>query len=117
MCPQSAQSLYIHRKHVGLKDLYGEAPQAVSAAKSYFQKHIKVVSDELRKRAGEHLMGDFSAVDVLLTHLLVWAKRLGWLPTNGDEEPLLEYLHRTTARSAYAAIGEKTVPQPGAARL
>ena len=47
VCPQSAQSLYIHRKHVGLKDLYGEAPQAVRAAKSYFQKHIKVVSDEL----------------------------------------------------------------------
>ena len=37
-----AQSLYMHRKHVGLKDLYGEAPVAVESARVYFLKQIAV---------------------------------------------------------------------------
>jgi hypothetical protein len=28
-------------------------------------------------RTGAFLLGDFSAVDILLTHLLVWARNLG----------------------------------------
>lgn len=37
-----AQSLYMHRKHAGLKDLYGEAPVAVESARMYFLKQIAV---------------------------------------------------------------------------
>ena len=100
-----AQSLYIHRKHVSLAAIYGEAPQAVTAAQGYFNKHIKVVSDELReKQPGNYLLGEFSAVDVLLTHTLRWAKAIDWLPTNGDEQPLLEYLGRAEARDAFKKV-------------
>ena len=34
-------SIYIHRKHVMLKHIYGEAPQAVLAAREYFTKARK----------------------------------------------------------------------------
>lgn len=77
MAEIDAQALYMHRKHIGLKDLYGEAPTAVEAAEKYFVKHAQVISDEL---AGGKtwLMGEtFTAVDILLTHVLTWAATLG----------------------------------------
>ena len=47
-----AQSLYMHRKHVGLKDVYGDAPVAVRAARAYFEKHVAVVAQELEAQVG-----------------------------------------------------------------
>ena len=49
----------------------------------------------------EYILGaQFTAADVLLTHVLLWAKQIDWLPGSA---PLARYLARTTARPAWVA--------------
>ena len=87
------------RRHVGLKHIYGEAPVAVEAAKSYFSKQLVTVTERLT--AGEpYLMGEkFSSADILLTTCLTNAI--------SDEIQLpkicMDYLALTTLRPAYRA--------------
>jgi len=85
MSELDAQSLYIHRKHVQLSVIYGEAPQAVTAAQEYFVKHISVAAQKMERQrvqmGGMYLLGEsFTAVDILMTHVLMWAQSIGWLP-------------------------------------
>ncbi|MCW8086572.1 glutathione S-transferase family protein [Sabulicella glaciei] len=55
------------RRHVGLPHIYGEAPAAVDAAKSYFLRQAQVVSD-LLDDGRPWLMGEaFTGADILLT--------------------------------------------------
>lgn len=95
MSEVDSQCLYIHRKHVGLKHLYGEAPVAVEAAREYFARQLQVIIDQLRdaaageEKSGETFLlgGTFMACDILLGSLLLWAGSIpGWLPTAGSGE-------------------------------
>ena len=92
-----ATTLYVVRRHRGLPQIYGEAPAAVEAAKSYFVKQLGHVDQTLRA-GGPFLMGDeFTGADILLTTCLTWAMR--------QDVPLHDscrvYLDRVTSREAY----------------
>ena len=67
-----ATSLYIIRRHLDLSQIYGEAPNAVSSAKTYF---LKMLGEGLPKSAlTEFVWGRcFSELDILLTSILDWA--------------------------------------------
>ena len=70
MTELDATALYVVRRHVGLKQLFGEAPAAVEAAKKYFCEQLGAVDD----RIGATLLPEgFSAADILLTTCLDWA--------------------------------------------
>ncbi len=64
-----AHTLYIIRRHVGLADLYGEAPAAIAAARDGFKKQIKWASPRLK--VADYAIGEaFSGVDIMLTTTL-----------------------------------------------
>jgi hypothetical protein len=75
MTELDAASLYVIRRHLGLKDIYGDAPAAVEAARAYFSKHLNYVSKALsassRYVMGEKFNGRYSSND---------------LPNNCDQE-------------------------------
>ena len=103
MSEVDAQSLYIHRKHVGLKRIYAEAPVAVEAAQRYWERQLAVIAAELNARPDdEFLLGPhLQAVDVLLGHCVLWAASLDWLPVASqpeDSQTALDYARRLIAR-------------------
>ena len=82
-----SQSLWIHRKHEDLANVFGEAPTAVQEAKRQFENALDVVAAEI---AGDESDGSvdeemyllptgFSAVDILFVHCCVWSQQIGWL--------------------------------------
>src|SRR5262249_53582022 len=106
MMELDASSLYVIRRHSGLKDVYGDAPAAVEAARAYFLKQLQRVGEALTPNSG-YLMGErFTTADILLTTCLTTAIR--------DEISLpsicIEYLNRTTARPAYRAAFAANYP-------
>jgi len=73
MTELDAHSLYLIRRHDGLKEIYGAAPEAVASAREYFLKQINAVADEIGA-AGTYLMGDtLSIADIILMTCLDWA--------------------------------------------
>ena len=103
MTELDAQCLWVYSKHVNRPEVYGTAHDAVASAKSYFKNQIMVVVDEL-KTTNAFLLGDeFSALDILLTTVLRWAKRIEWLPSeNANALATIEtYLEKTMSRSAF----------------
>lgn len=67
-----AHTLYVMRKHGDLKDLYGEAPAAMKAAREGFVRQVAVADERLSQ--SPYLLGDeFSGVDILLASCLDWA--------------------------------------------
>jgi len=97
-------SLYILRRHESLAAIYGEAPNAIAAAKKYFQKQVAVADSHLRKN--QYLVNDkFGIADVFLTTCLVWAESSGI----DLSENLKSYLQRMLERETYqAAKGRNT---------
>jgi glutathione S-transferase len=97
MSELDGHTLYVIRRHVGLKHLYGEAPTAVAAARSYFQEQLGALEFQF-SGADAYLFGDrLSVADILLTSCLDWA--VGYdidLPA-----PMLAYRDRVTSRPAY----------------
>lgn len=94
-----ATSLYVLRRHEGLPDIYGDAPEACEAAREYFQRMINAAA--MRLGDGPYLLGkDFSGVDILMISVLNWAHRYG-LPLPA---PFKDYrtamLDRATYRKA-----------------
>lgn len=94
-----ATSLYVLRRHEGLPEVYGDAPEACEAAREYFQRMINAAA--MRLGDGPFLLGnDFSGVDILMVSVLNWAVRYG-LPV---PEPLKQYhaalLDRPTYKTA-----------------
>ncbi len=70
MSELDATSLYIVRRHLGLKHIYGEAPKAVEEAKKYFLEQLGAIDD----RIGATLLPQgFSVADILLVTCLDWA--------------------------------------------
>lgn len=97
MMELDAHTLYVIRRHVGLKEIYGEAPNAVQAARDYFLKQLNAVSPGI-DAAGAYLFGDgFSTTDILLMSCLDWARYVDIeLPA-----PLAAYQRRVGERPAY----------------
>ena len=101
MMELDADTMYIVRRHGDLHAVYGEAPNAVSAAKQIFAKQAGAAVTRLG--AGPYAMGArFTGADILLTTCLASAKRREvTLP-----DALADYLARTTARPAYISALE-----------
>ena len=97
MSELDAASLYIVRRHLGLKHIYGEAPPAVEAAKTYFSHNLEAMAPRIGIES-PYLLGDrLSAADILLTTCLDWAIAEGVaLP-----DTVMEYRNRMTRRAAY----------------
>eukprot|EP00931_Biecheleriopsis_adriatica_P000366 TRINITY_DN100393_c0_g1_i1.p1 TRINITY_DN100393_c0_g1~~TRINITY_DN100393_c0_g1_i1.p1 ORF type:complete len:226 (-),score=23.78 TRINITY_DN100393_c0_g1_i1:25-702(-) len=111
MSELDAQSLYIHRKHVALAQVYGEAPAAVEQARLYFTKHVciaaKMMEATRTRSGGLYILGaEFSAADVLMAHVLRWAKDIGWLPEQPQMQILHDYLNAILQRPAWARVAE-----------
>lgn len=71
-----ATSLYVLRRHEGLPEVYGEAPEACEVAREYFQRMINAAA--MRLSDGPCLLGrTFSGVDILMISVLNWAVRYG----------------------------------------
>eukprot|EP00970_Alexandrium_tamarense_P003641 scaffold570_cov169-Alexandrium_tamarense.AAC.23 len=83
------QSLWIHRKHSDMSDVFGEAPVAVTEAKRQFDNALEAVESELICDSDENcflLPTGFSAVDILLTNCCFWAMQIGWLEKTSKME-------------------------------
>jgi glutathione S-transferase len=90
-------TLYVIRRHVGLKHIYGAAPEAVESAKIYFQEQIRALEPKFRA-AGACLFGEhLSIADILLTTCLDWAVGVH-IPL---PDSVAAYRERITRRPAY----------------
>jgi glutathione S-transferase len=96
-----ATSLYIIRRHLGLKHIYGEAPKAVEEARKYFSEQLGAVAHRF---GGPYLLAEgFSAADILMVTCLDWAT---------DEKielpaQVAAYHQRLRQRSAYEVACRK----------
>jgi glutathione S-transferase len=103
-----AGSLYVTRRHQGLAQIYGEAPAAVEAAKTYFLHNLEAMAPKIAGKA-PYLFGDrISAADILLTTCLDWAALAG-ISLPGS---LVPYRQRIAQRPAYQAAMKKNFPAP-----
>jgi glutathione S-transferase len=92
-----AASLYVVRRHEGLKQVYGVAPAAVESGKSYFLHNLEAMVSRI-ERDSPYLFGEeLSVADILLMTCLDWAasERIS-LP-----EPVMRYRKRVALRPAY----------------
>jgi len=107
MSDLDAGSLYVIRRHDGLKQIYGEVPTAVTSAKSYFLHNVDAMAASIGSE-GSYLFGEkLSAADILLMTCLDWARSCGIsLP-----EPASHYRQRVALRPAYQAALKKNFPQ------
>ena len=73
MTELDAHSLYLIRRHDSLKEVYGEAPEAVASAEEYFNKQITAATKKM-DNSGPYVLGrNFSVADILLSSCLDWA--------------------------------------------
>jgi glutathione S-transferase len=105
MMELDANTMYIVRRHGDLHGIYGEAPNAVNAAKEIYAKQAGAAV--IRLGAGPYAMGErFTGADILLTTCLTGAKRREVaLPAELDQ-----YLERTTSRAAYKSAMQANQP-------
>jgi glutathione S-transferase len=85
------------RKHEDLHNIYGEAPNALQAARDGFARQAHAAALRLEK-TGPYVLGEnFSGADILFATCLTGALRRDIvLP-----EALQQFLQRVTARAAY----------------
>ena len=97
MMELDANTLYVIRKHEDLHDLYGEAPNALQAARDGFARQAHAAVQRLAD-SGPYVLGEnFSGADILFTTCLNGAiRRKIELPG-----ALHDYLKRITVRTAY----------------
>ena len=99
-----AGSLYVVRRHEGLKHIYGEAPAAVEAAKNYFLHNLEAMASRVESD-GPYLFGErFSVADILLMTCLDWAVSE---PNSLCPRPLLE-LSPTSCTTSGVSDGSRT---------
>ncbi len=97
MMELDAHTLYVIRKHTQLIEIYGEAVNAVLAARTGFEKQVRVAEEALQAK-GPYILGStFTGADILLATCLGWAGRL----EISLSATLQDYLERTTSRPAY----------------
>ena len=106
ICERDALSLYVIRRHEGLAELYGAAPNVVQSAKEYFADQAKALSGNFAG-GGEFLMeGGMSVADFLLATCLTSALAYGIdLP-----DCLIAHEARMTDRPAYKRAREVNFP-------
>jgi len=99
-------TLYVIRRHLGLKHIYGEAPTAVEAARVYFRKQIEAVEPNFSATQA-YLFGEqLSIADILLTTCLDWAARVDIvLP-----DSVTAYCERVCSRPAYREATRRNDP-------
>ena len=99
-------TLYLIRRHVGLKHIYGEAHTAVDAAKTYFREQIEALEPSFNA-ISHYLFGkDLSIADILLTTCLDWAVSVDIaLPAT-----VLSYRERVSRRPAYREARRRNDP-------
>jgi glutathione S-transferase len=99
MSELDAGSLYVVRRHDGLKQLYGEAPAAVESAKSYFLHNLRAMTRKIEYHLPYWFGERLSVADILLMTCLDWAasERI-LLP-----EAAARYHQRVALRPAYQA--------------
>jgi len=103
MSELDAGSLYVVRRHDGLKQIYGEAPTAVESAKSYFLHNIEAMAVRIGSD-NTYVLGDrLSVADILLMTCLDWAASCG-IPL---PETVSHYRRRVALRPAYQAALER----------
>jgi len=94
-----AASLYMVRRHLGLKDIYGEAPVAVQAAKTYFSHNLEAMAPRIGATSPYLFGSRLSTADILLMTCLEWARaEKVALP-----DPVMRYRERVAGRFAYQA--------------
>ena len=99
-------SLYILRRHEALAAIYGEAPNAIAAAKEYFKKQVAVA--DIHLRGNEFLVNNkFGISDIFLTTCLGWAESCGIHLSDN----LKSYLKRQLAREGYQAANAQNTQQ------
>jgi len=102
-------TLYVIRRHDGLKHLYGEAPTAVNAAKVYFQEQLGAMEAQFEDTQTYLFGARLSMADILLTSCLDWAVDYGIdLPA-----PILAYRARVASRPAYREARRRNNPAIG----
>lgn len=103
-----ATSLYVMRRHLDLKAVYGEAPAANAAAAAYFQKQMRTV-DRALADGRSHLMEDgFGGADILLSTCISWATRYE-VPVS---DQVLAYNAGIMSRKAYAQAAQSNAVPP-----
>jgi glutathione S-transferase len=106
MTELDATSWYVIRRHVGLKNIYGEAPAAVEAARAYFSRQLSCIVEALSE-GRTYLTGDrFNTADILLTTCLIAAAK----SQISVPDVCAEYVKRTTSRPAYTAAYKANYP-------
>jgi len=106
MMELDANTLYIIRRHEDLSSIYGEAPNAVQAARECFARQARAAAARLNE-TGPFVLGDrFTGADILLTTCLTGAlRRRIEIP-----QVLHDYVKRTTAREAYGQALQANSP-------
>jgi glutathione S-transferase len=106
MSELDAGSLYVIRRHSGLKHVYGEAPAAVASAQAYFLHNLEAMVPQM-DNGRSYLFGErLSVADLLLVTCLDWALSLGiFLP-----EICHQYRGRVVSRPAYQAARQRNFP-------
>ncbi len=103
MSELDAGSLYVIRRHDGLKQIYGEAPVAVESAKSYFLHNLEAMAPRIGADHAYLCSDPLSVADILLVTCLDWAIFCGIaLP-----ETVSRYRQRVASRPAYQAALKK----------
>jgi len=106
MSELDAGSLYVVRRHDGLKQIYGEAPVAVESAKSYFLHNLEAMASRIGSD-NPYVCGDqLSVADILLMTCLDWAVSCS-IPL---PEPVSHYRQRVALRPAYQVALKKNFP-------
>ena len=96
-----AHTLYVIRRHEGLKQFYGEAPAAIAAAREGFLKQVHWAQPRIEQ--SPYLVGEsFTGVDILMTSCLDWADSYGFELA----QSLHDYRHRHHEREAYKAAAK-----------
>ena len=102
-----ATSIYVLRRHVGLPQIYGDAPNASAVARDYYARMIGSAVTRLSKE-GHYLLGQqFSGVDILMTSCLDIAERYDLTVP----ERFKHYRERVAQRPAYATAIAANKPQ------
>lgn len=97
MTELDATSLYVIRRHQELFHIFGEAPAAVAAARSYFLQNIQAMAPRIAQANPFLFSPKLSVADIMLAGCLEWATSLELsLP-----EPAMRYLERIRARPAF----------------
>ncbi len=99
-------SLYVMRRHGDMCQVYGEAPVAIDAAATYFQKQMRTVERAL-EGGSYYVLGErFTVADMLLSTCITWAVHYG-IPV---ADAVIAYNARVTARPSYARAEQTNGP-------